>query len=534
MSEQQNSGPNINDIQIHNFSKGWNYDIENHAESPENYIDAWNGRLYSHDGTLAFTSIDGTKLVYEDDRIVSYNGFHSFKDEMICFVKGNFPAFNEETEPKEVTEVICKNFSVSPSSSNSNTITGVPFELNYSKNTVIIQVPIENSDNDDFKQNLTEVSDINVIDETYNGLFQSVLYNPTNPIACSISNLDPPINNLLYNDAILSFRINENKELVSTVLWSGWLNIPLNAVITTEGVEENNYYKRVYFSDYYNASRVVNIKDPNLQNRKNEELSLKSKGILLNPRIKSINRNGQLKAMTVFYVMKLITDNGQSSDFSPLSKGVKIAISEGSTFKGGGISETTNKSVSIDCYIPDYKNFREVMLVAIEYEAKDIPTTIRLVGKKEVNAIVSFEHFGTEPEYAENITLADLFKNSISWKYNSDYTTQNNKLITTGLRNDPLIINSKEMALDFSLSAFDENGNTHNSLLNPDPVLFNYIDNSATEPFFYTERRLYRKINVFGNFKVSLKNTVTGVYYEKEFPEIVYEYVDRKKIYLIF
>ena len=74
------SSPNLNDAEIHNFSKGWSYDLENHAEKPEGYIDAWNGRLYSHNGTLAFTSIDGTKLVHINENVVKYNGFYSFKD----------------------------------------------------------------------------------------------------------------------------------------------------------------------------------------------------------------------------------------------------------------------------------------------------------------------------------------------------------------------------------------------------------------------------------------------------------------------
>ena len=530
MNNEQAS-PNLNDVEIHNFSKGWSYDLENHAEKPEGYIDAWNGRLYSHDGTLAFTSIDGTKLVHINENVVKYNGFYSFKDEMICFAKGLFPANQGQTEPKEITEIVVNNFSLS---SSLNEILGIPFSSNYNKYTVIIQVPIEDIDQDDFNQSLSEIGNTIEIDPTYNGLFQSLIYNPTNPIACNISSNEPPINNEFYNDAIMSFRIDDSGNLVSKILWSGWLNIPFDSIITTEGVEENNYYKRVYFSDYYNTSRVINLKDQSLSKRTSTDFDLKTNGVLLNPRIKSIEKNGQLKAMTVFYCMRLITENGQISDFSALSKAVKITVGENEEFKGGSIKEVTNKSVLVDCYIPDYKNFKEVLLVAIEFEADAVPTTIRLVGKKNVDAIVSFEHFGSEPEYLENITLSDIFKNSISWRYNSDYTTVNNKLVVSGLRNDPSYINSKNMAIDFSLSGFDEEGQTHSSLLNPNPELFNYINNDMNESFFYIERRLYRKIEVFGNFKMKLTNTVTGDYYEYVVNEVIFNYVDRKKQILDF
>jgi len=524
---KQNNTPDLNDVEIHNFSKGWTTDLDNHAEKSDSYSDAWNGRLYSADGTLAFTSINGSKFVYNNELVVRYNGSFAFKDELIVFAKGLFPVGVVETETKIITEVTVKNFSIS---SDTNAINGIDFASNFQQSQIEITVPIPTIDDADFKQNLTEVESVNTIDVSYGNLFKTLTYMPQSPTICALNSSDKPINNKTYNDAIFSFSYNEQGLLVSKIIYVGDLNIPLNAVITTEGVEENTYYKRVYFSDYYNSTRVVNIKDPKLSTRNSFEFDIKTKGMLLNPRVTSILKNGQLKAMTVFYTMKLITENGQVSDFSPLSKAIKIGKGSGGEFSGGSVSEITDKSVKVDCYIPDYKNFKEVQLIAIEFEANNVPTTIRLVGTKLVNAIVSFEHFGSEPEFLENITLADLFKNSISWRYNSDFATKNNKLMVVGLRNDPLFMNSKNVALDFSLSSFDASGNTHASLLNPEPSKYNLIDALATESFFYVQRKLYRKIEVFGNFTMKLYNNLTGEFYEFNFPEIIYDYVDQTNI----
>lgn len=528
MAEDSNRKvPNLNSVELHQFSKGWSVDLENNAEKPEGYANAWNGRLYSHEGTLAFTSLNGSKFVYNNDNIKKYNGYHAFSDELVVFAKGDIALSSGETISQTILEITVNSFEIS---SDASPIEGIDFATNFSENTVTIQVPVDNLDDDDFKQNLASVENTQTIDVTFGGLFKTLTYMPNNPVSCLIDGNDFPINNQPeneMNDIIMSFKYNAAGMLVATILYNGLLNIPFDAIITTEGVDENSYYKRVYFSDYYNPTRVVNIKDKYLYKRNAFEFDIKTKGVLLDPRIVSVNANGQLRAMTVFYVMRLFTENGQVSDFSPLSKGVKIAkgIAEGTY--GGDTSEITNKSVSIDCYIPDYKNFKEVQLIAIEFEAELVPTTIRLVGTKIANSIVSFEHFGSESEYKENFTLADLFANSINWKYNSDFTTKNNKLLVAGLRSDPMFLNSKNMALDFSLSSFDENGATHSSLLNSDPLRFNLINNNLTESFFYVQRKLFRKIEVFGNFKMKLYNNSTNEFYEFVENEIIYEYIDR-------
>jgi hypothetical protein len=524
-ADNNTTGRNLNDAEIHQFSKGWNVDLDNHIEQPSGYSDSLNGRLYSKNGTLAFTSLKGTSFVYNNENIVQYNGYYAFEDELIVFAKGNIPINELETVPQEILEIVVNNFSV-------NTpgiiINNLPFLQNFSEQIVTIQVPVVTINENDFIQNLTEVQEENVIDVTFNGLFKTLTYMPNNPVVCQLENEIPINNEDNMNDVIFSFKFNNDENvLIGEVLFSGYLNIPLNAIITTEGVSENIYFKRVYFSDYYNGTRVVNVKDKNLFRRNAFEFDLKTAGTILSPRINSIKKNGQLKAMTVFYAMKLLTENGQESDFSPLSRGVKITKEVNGLEVGGDTSEVTNKSVSVDCYIPNFQNFKEVQLIAIEFEAKDVPTSIKLVGTKPVNGIVNFEHFGSESEYRQNITLADLFANSISWKYNSDFTVENNKLIVSGLRNDPSFLNSKELELDFSLAGFDANGETHNSLLNPEPTRYTFINNDLNESFFYIKKKLYNKIEVFGNFRMELKNLVTGDVFVFLQNEIIYNYIDR-------
>lgn len=522
MEENRKGASSLNSSQAHLFNDGWSTDLDGHIKEKSSYSDSWNGRLYVDNGTLCFTSISGTRKVYENPNVVNYLGWYSFNDELIVFAKGNFPLTGMETQDKIINEVLVNSFSVG---SNTNTITGIPFSTNFEMVETIIQVPVETLNEDDFEQNLTNVENGGTVDSEFNGLFKSVPYLPVTE--CSIFSNEEINNPPGLNDAIISFKYNESNMLVASFMYVGKLNFPLNGVITTEGVDENSFYKRVYFSDYYNPSRTLNLKDSKLKERTPKEFEINTNGILLNPRINKINTNGQLKAMTVFYAMKLITDNGQSTDFSALSKGVKIT-SNGKDFlySGGDVKEVTDKSVVVDCYIPNYKSFKEVVLIAIEFQAPNVPTQISLVGRKSVSELVSFEHFGSEIPYTENITLSDIFANSISWRYNSDYTTKNNKLIVSGLRNDPLSITSNNIALDFSLRGYSDTGETHDCLLNPDPVKYNYINNAATESFSFVLKKLYKRIDVFGNFKMKLINNKTGEFYEFVQPDIIYDYVD--------
>lgn len=512
----------MNKEYLHSFIKGWQKDLDEHFESNECYNEGENGRLLSENGNLSYAGVQGTLLIYQNADIVKYLGGYAFKDELIVFGKCSADLNPVETEDKIIKEIIVSDFELS---SNTNLITGVDFSDKYEIVETTVQVPVVPIDEDDFKQNFSEVNDVVPDDPTFGNLFKTIPYLPAT--SCSISENDVPINNVDYKDFVISFKYDEVGQLHAEFKYIGYLNFPMNSKITCEGIDENIYYKRVYFSDYYNPTRVINLKDKNLSTRKPEEFDFQPKGTLLSPRIKSIDKNGQLKAMTVFYAMRLVTENGQVSDYSAVSPGVKIAKGTNDfDFSGGSTSETTNKSVKVNCYIPDYENFKDVQLISVEYEAKDVPTTIRLVGTKPVNSVVEFEHFGSESEFIENITLSDLFKNSISWKYNSDFSNKNNKLLVSGLRNDPLYINSKNIALDFSLKSFSPTGETHDSLLNPDPEKYNYINNNFNQTFFYVQRKLFRKIEVFGNFKMKLENTATGEFFEFEEDIVEYNYID--------
>ena len=51
----------MNQELVHTFAKGQKADIDDHVKSKDSYILGEHGRLHSEDGTLSFTSIEGTQ-----------------------------------------------------------------------------------------------------------------------------------------------------------------------------------------------------------------------------------------------------------------------------------------------------------------------------------------------------------------------------------------------------------------------------------------------------------------------------------------
>lgn len=78
-----------NNAVTHFFLKGMSADKTPNAESKETYEYGLNGRIYSENGIINYTSIDGTIKVFENENIVKILGWSAFFDELILFVKSN-------------------------------------------------------------------------------------------------------------------------------------------------------------------------------------------------------------------------------------------------------------------------------------------------------------------------------------------------------------------------------------------------------------------------------------------------------------
>lgn len=507
---------------VRTFEDGYSTDLKDNLERKNTFQKGINGRLYEKNGTLAFNAIEGSKLVYTNNQLVKYLGFHSFRDEFLVFAKCLKTLNNDEsTEEICSTTIVASNFLLSKRGDDLT-----PFDLSteITDNTSIVENcytvtnPLENEG--DFQLNFSCGDLTTDLDIDFGEYFEENVNLP-NLGACSINNNQIGIHNEVYDDCIYSFKLDDNYNLVGTLLWVGHQNWPFNSKITTEGVEENEFYKRVYYTDAFNPKRVVNIKDPSLINKSGNEFNQILNNVLLQPKVVEVSDGGQLPAMKSMYVYRVISNDGQLSEFSPSSFFANILMeTEPIRYRGGDISENTGKSVKVKCNIINPIPNSEIECIALEYETYGAPTSIRNLGRKPTDSVVEFMHYGNESEFTDNITFGDIVDAKNTWKYCNDFTSKKNKLIAGGLRNDPIPSEINNLEYLFPLHSWKEDGTTHNCLMNPKPWEYRYIDPTNDSELVYIKQKIYETLSSFGPLTLSLKNVLTGEVISKSFTDI--------------
>jgi hypothetical protein len=492
---------------VSTFQKGWSFDIDDNLEQPGNITKGVNGRIYSVNGKYAFNFIEGSKVEYENENIVAYLGAHSFKDEFLAFCKilktEDLPTQTTEEESYQIATNV---FTLESATDTISLVSEFTDNSDFITNTVTVTVT--DSDPNDFEINYSEIPNEN--DEVNLGEYYNFYTADTNRVSCPINLTNIPPNNSEYFDALFLFSKDDNGNLVGKLIWYGYQNWPLNAKITTEGVEENQFNKKVYYTDAFNPRRVVNIKDNRLLYRQGEEFNQVINNTLLEPLIDAILPAGQLPAMNVFYVYRVISENGQVSSLSPASEMISILDeTEAIEFAGGQPQQNTGKRVSVKVNLLNNTPNEQVECFAIEYEALGAPTGIKRLGLRPASSVVFFEHLGSEPT-STTLTIDDLVNNLNTWKYCNDFNSEKNKLIAGGLRNDPLPTIFNQLDYLMPLHAWNKDGETHNSIYNPEPWNYRQIDPTVTDSMYTVEKKVYYTVSVYGPTTVTLKNKETG------------------------
>jgi hypothetical protein len=515
----------INFNKINTFEGGNSKDLTENVEKKNTYSKGLNGRIYSENNVFSFSSIEGTKLVYQNAQIVKWLGYYSFREETIVMAKVLKPTGAGEGVESEVCEQIIS----SSSGSNTSDVTAglkITFSDEISSNSSVVEscytVVTPVSDPTDFEMNYSDITqESQSIDF---GEYYEERVNVADFSICPINNNQVPVNNKDYYDAFYSFTLDDNGVLKGERIWIGAQNWPLEGKITCEGVEENEFYKRVYYSDAVNPRRVMNRKDTSLALRNGKEFNQILDNILLQPEIKSIVDGGQLKAMKSMYLYRIISENGQLSEFSPFSFFATIVADDDSiTYRGGDISETTGKKVVVKCNLLDPEPSAEIECVALEFEAFGPPTSIRNLGIKPAAPVVTFEHYGNEAEMIDDITINDILEFKNTWSYCNDFTSKKNKLIAAGLRNAPTPTAISDLEFLMPLHSWNAAGDSHVSLMNPQPWLYRFVDPTNTSPLYYIRQRKYEAVASYGPATISLKNKATGATFDITYSELSLE-----------
>ena len=522
----------MNEHVINIFNKGMSYDIENRAESKETYQLGENVRLYSHDGTLSASSIKGTTEIYRNLAIVKYLGAYSFEDQFVALVKYDLDysdGVTQGTHKEYVTVDQQKNYAFGGKHANGFNLQAGLVEETILDSTINDNIPIGEIDD----SNVSCIDEAEELDLTKYYTNSPLLTIP-NYQACTFSSDDlVPENNKDLADAILVVTKEEDGSLTKEIVWIGHLNLDIDRKIRIIGSDENSSFRRVYFTDALNPLRTFNLKDNNLPYKKSNTFDLIQPVNLLQPEVTDISNSGVLPAMSVQYAFRLTTAEGQVSLFSPFSKVIRVVKdSEPTTYRGGDVSEGTNKAVTVSCPIPNSSSYAQVECIAIEYETTGTPTGIKTLGIKNARDITTFVHSGNEGDFDNTLTYADLLANSQTEPYCNDISINQNRFIKGGLRNDPYPVSIKFIEDLFLLKGYADDGRTHDCLINPEPSKYKYLSAGNSNQLYSISKVQYTDIQTFGNSTILFTDSETGNQITKKLVSSSAEYVDLiKEVY---
>lgn len=451
-----------NNEQEHYFIGGMKRDNANQAEDPKTYFFGLNGRLYSDNGKLSFSSIEGTIEVWNDSRILKYLGYCAFKDELVLMVKvQNIGEFGIEIDDDDYTDTTYP--------PNQGPGTGNPQAVDYSDLYELVN----------------------------DGFYGQICDSGSGPIN--------PVGDVL--DGFVALSKDPNGNIIGRWLWVGNLGWHEDAKICTVGMHENNSFKRIYFTDFLNTFRVVNILNGRIESLNSSQFNVFQEFSLSQPLIDETITGGFLKSGINFYTYRLISNDGQRTTFSDLSE--RVVIHPGTTgqdIRGGDVSEETGKRVKIRIINEDTHIYDKIEVVAIVYEAEGAPTSVKSIGVQDLNNVNIFYHSGNEPGYDLNITLLDVTERSGGWRYCSDLRTEKNKLIASGLRNTPIPYALEDLGKDFMLRGFDASGSTfYDSFINPKPKKYRFIPKNGQIGSYRKLETIIKMIKVFGTFTFTIR-----------------------------
>jgi len=174
---------------------------------------------------------------------------------------------------------------------------------------------------------------------------------------------------------------------------------PIEAV----GRFESGTIQRVYWTDYNNYLRSVNIKDPNLSTLPPELIDIFPNIIYTQPILTAVQNSGSLLAGIYQYAYRLKTIDGKQTLISPPGNMIHTSNSSESAgdvrqYSGNAINVPVGKAHQITIDTSNYGDFDSIELISVFYDSITASPLVQSIETKGINnaASVSFLHTGNE------------------------------------------------------------------------------------------------------------------------------------------
>lgn len=219
-------------------------------------------------------------------------------------------------------------------------------------------------------------------------------------------------------------------------------------------VFETRFIQRVYFSDFQNPTRVINIADPNVQDLPIGSLSMFPKPPVKKPNINAILGGGTLPSGLYQYTYYLVTPGGQKTTTAPPSYQIHIvtdseetgntSLYDGDfTAPGETINSTKSVVVDVDTSTLTPGQYETIVFVAIyipEFGAQPILYEFdnRLLTE---DSIISVTHTGTEE--VGDIPFEEFVSERYAFYTNKTFAAKDNILFVGNVKTPSFVLSSE-------------------------------------------------------------------------------------------
>jgi len=248
-----------------------------------------------------------------------------------------------------------------------------------------------------------------------NGWIYDVQYDP------ATRDILPGFPSLIYSDANLNFK----KEF------------PIEAL----GKFELANIQRIYWVDYNNYIRTINIEDPNLSTTPVDSIDIYPNVTYTQPLTTNVGSGGSLQTGVYQLAYRLITADGKETLISPAGNLCPIFTKDGlSSFQSGQVlGDITNvnsgKSIQVSIDTSGYFGFfDQIELISVYTASYEVVPIIKAVEKQNVvNGNVLFTYTGTETS-SYSLELLDYTKKNYPFKTAKTLTQKDSSLVIANLK----------------------------------------------------------------------------------------------------
>ena len=227
------------------------------------------------------------------------------------------------------------------------------------------------------------------------------------------------------------------------IYYNAALNFKKSWPIEALGRYENAATQKIYWTDYNNIFRTINIADPNLSTFPVSNVDIYPDIKYTQPILQSVAGGGQLNSGKYQIAYKLITSDGKETLISPPSNMIHIVTSSEydsvPKYVGEPIKINTGKSINISIDTTNYLNvFEKIEILALYYENDTAtPTAVSVEIQSIVTNTINVIYTGAEGTIFD-IELFTFASKNFAFKTFKSVTQKDNYLVGANIKSSTI------------------------------------------------------------------------------------------------